>query len=351
MSTASRSSSRCKPWTYCLLCHWLGCQLCSGGLKECIFLCLLSWTLWCILWCCTGKLSPLNGDPERGFWMGVLNGAIRGLNGGCTGQSYRADLGTIEVISMSWSFWCLARFPMTDGSLLNGGSEWGHKRLEWGPYRVVVWGWSWYHWTCLIMLIILISDSFFYEWWFSFEWGSWMGILNGAVWGLNGGCMGQSYGADLGTIELISSTMTLPWVILLAAGDVRSGLNFEWLASSFDSCSITCCVVLWLLKLNRKASLWNALCSSGLKLHKSHSLLILLNGWMVECLLNILNGSTFFEHFECFGCFVNFEHFGCFVSFEVISSRFNFHCLIFCWPSSPMCLYSLWTFTASNPNT
>ena len=54
------------------------------------------------------------------------------------------------------------------------------------------------------------------------------------------------------------------------------GLNFEGLASYFDSCSITCCVVPWLLRLNRKASLWNALCSSGLKLHKSHSLLILL---------------------------------------------------------------------------
>ena len=54
------------------------------------------------------------------------------------------------------------------------------------------------------------------------------------------------------------------------------GLKFEGLASSFDSCSITCCVVPWLLKLNRKASLWNALCSSGLKLHKSQSLSILL---------------------------------------------------------------------------
>ena len=50
------------------------------------------------------------------------------------------------------------------------------------------------------------------------------------------------------------------------------GLKFEGLASSFDSCSITHCVVPWLLKLNRKASLWNALCSSGLKLHKSQSL-------------------------------------------------------------------------------
>ena len=54
------------------------------------------------------------------------------------------------------------------------------------------------------------------------------------------------------------------------------GLKLEGLASSFDSCSITCCVVPWLLKLNRKVSLWNALCSSGLKLHKSHSLSILL---------------------------------------------------------------------------
>ena len=50
------------------------------------------------------------------------------------------------------------------------------------------------------------------------------------------------------------------------------GLKFEGLASSFDNCSITHCVVPWLLKLNRKASLWNALCSSGLKLHKSESL-------------------------------------------------------------------------------
>ena len=54
------------------------------------------------------------------------------------------------------------------------------------------------------------------------------------------------------------------------------GLKFEGLASSFDSCSITHCVVPWLLKLNKKASLWNALCSMRVKLHKSHSLLILL---------------------------------------------------------------------------
>ena len=120
MSTASGFSSRHKLWTYCLVCYWLGCWLCSGGLKGCIFLCLLSWTLWCILWCYMGKLSPFNGDPEWGFWMGVLNRAVRGMNGGCTGQLYRADLDTIELISMSWSFWCLAHFPMTDSSLLNG---------------------------------------------------------------------------------------------------------------------------------------------------------------------------------------------------------------------------------------
>ena len=54
------------------------------------------------------------------------------------------------------------------------------------------------------------------------------------------------------------------------------GLKFEGLASSFDNCSITHYVVPWLLKLNRKASLWNALCPSGLKLHKSQSLSILL---------------------------------------------------------------------------
>ena len=51
-------------------------------------------------------------------------------------------------------------------------------------------------------------------------------------------------------------------------------LKFEGLTSSFDSCPITHCVVLWLLRLNRKAPLWNALCLLGLKLHKSHSLLI-----------------------------------------------------------------------------
>ena len=54
------------------------------------------------------------------------------------------------------------------------------------------------------------------------------------------------------------------------------GLKCERLGFSFDNCSITCCVVPWLLKLNRKASLWNALCSLGLKLHRSHSLSILL---------------------------------------------------------------------------
>ena len=217
MSTASRSSSRCKLWTYCLLCNWLGCQLCSGGLKGCIFLCLLSWTLWCILWCCTGKLSPLNGDPEWGFWMGVLNGAIWGLNGGYMGQSYGADLGTIDLILISWSFWYLAHFPMTDSSLLNRAPVWGFwmgvlnravRGLNGGLYRVVIWGWSWYHWTCFIMLIILISGSFFYNWQFSFEWGSWMGILNeGSEWGhkrLEWGHTGWSYGTDLGTIELIS---------------------------------------------------------------------------------------------------------------------------------------------------
>ena len=50
------------------------------------------------------------------------------------------------------------------------------------------------------------------------------------------------------------------------------GLKFEGLASSLDNCSITHCVVPWLLKLNRKVSLWNVLCFSGLKLHKSQSL-------------------------------------------------------------------------------
>ena len=30
--------------------------------------------------------------------MGVLNGAVQGLNGDHTGQSYRADCGTIELI-------------------------------------------------------------------------------------------------------------------------------------------------------------------------------------------------------------------------------------------------------------
>ena len=91
----------------------------------------------------------------------------------------------------------------------NRGSEWGCKRLEWGPYGAVVWDWSWYHWTHLIMLIILIPGSFSYDWWFSLEWGSctgfWTEVLNGAVQGLNEGHMGQSYRADLGTIELISS--------------------------------------------------------------------------------------------------------------------------------------------------
>ena len=216
MSTASGFSSRRKLWTYCLVCHWLGCWLCSGGLKGCIFLCLLSWTLWYIFWCCMGKLSPLNGDPEWGIWMGVLN-------------------------------------------------------------RAVIQGWSWYHWTHLNVLIILMSGSFSYDQRFSFEWGSCTGILNGGSEQghkrLEQGHTGQSYGTDLGTIELISScwlfwylahfsmtdgsllkrapvwgcerplngavrgltesfctvlcissNMTLPWVTLLAAGEVWSAL-------------------------------------------------------------------------------------------------------------------------------
>ena len=155
MSTASGFSSRHKLWTYCLLCHWLGCQLCSGGLKGCIFLCLLSWTLWCILWCCMGKLSPLN-RAIRGC-KGILNGAIRGLNGAHMGQSYRVDFGITALILACWSFWYLSGFCMITDPPLNGAPVRGCK-----------------------------------------------GILNGAVRGLNGACMGQSYGADLGTNELSS---------------------------------------------------------------------------------------------------------------------------------------------------
>ena len=61
-------------------------------------------------------------------------------------------------------------------------------------------------------------------------------------------------------------------LIVFAKFFICWGLKFEGLASSFDSCSITHCVVPWLLRLNRKASLWYALCSLGLKLHKSQSL-------------------------------------------------------------------------------
>ena len=139
----------------------------------------MSWSFWCLAHFSMTNSSLLNGDPEWGFWMEVLNGAMWGLNGGCTGQSYRADLGTIELVLLYWSFWHLAHFSMANSSLLNGGSERGHTRLERGLYGAVIWGWSWYHWTHLVVLIVLIPRSFSYNWRFSFEWGSCMGVLNG----------------------------------------------------------------------------------------------------------------------------------------------------------------------------
>ena len=118
MSTASGSSSRHKFWTYCLLCCWLGCQLCSGGLKGCIVLCSLSWTFWCILWCCMGKLSLLNSGVEQWGWMVECFGCSA-----CFEHSYGADLGTNELVSSCWLFQYLAHFSMTNGSSLNGGAE------------------------------------------------------------------------------------------------------------------------------------------------------------------------------------------------------------------------------------
>ena len=106
--------------------------------------------------------------------------------------------------SLSWSFWYLIilipssfsydwRFSFEWGScmgILNGGSEQGHMRLEWGPgilwgfwtgqsYGAVIWSWFWYHWIQLIMLIILIPSSFFDTWL----------IFLGAVWGTDGSCI------------------------------------------------------------------------------------------------------------------------------------------------------------------
>ena len=224
------------------------CWLCSGGLKGCILLCLLSWTFWCILWCCKGKLSLLNS----GGWMVRLNGQ---------------------------TFWLFCTFWM------------------------FIWSWSWYQW-----LVCIVPDCF--DTWIIFLWPMvllWMVGLNGQmlwpfcmfwtfIWswssvpinsshhadhfdtwlislqptvllwmvGLKSGAeqlnilavlhiFEHSYGADLGTNELslscwsfqylahfsmtdgsctvlcISSNMTLPWVMLLAAGEAQSA----WLVMIF----------------------------------------------------------------------------------------------------------------------
>ena len=67
---------------------------------------------------------------EWGSCKGILNGAIRGLNRACTGQSYGADFGTNELSLLSWSFWYLTHLSMTDGSLLNGAPVQGCNRLN-----------------------------------------------------------------------------------------------------------------------------------------------------------------------------------------------------------------------------
>ena len=218
MCTASWSSSRHKLWTYCLVCHWLGCWLCSGGLKGCIFPLLVELNTLVYLVMLYREAISFEQGSWMGIWTGFLNGAIRGLNGGCTGcshmglilvplnsshhadhfdtwlaflwltgsllngapvwgckrplngaiqglngghtgQSYGVDLGTIELSSSCWSFWYLAHFSMTNSSLLNRDPEQGF--------------WTW--------------------------------VLNGAVWGLNGGHTGWSYGVDFGTIGFSSS--------------------------------------------------------------------------------------------------------------------------------------------------
>ena len=230
MSTASGFSSKCKLWTYCLLCCLLGCQLCSGGLKGCIFLCLsklshctaerwgwmvkwsgqmveqpnwmvewsecsehsygadfganelssLSWSLWYLACLPMTDRSPLNGAPVWGC-KGILNGAVRGLNGGHMGQSYGTDLGTIELISSCQSFWYLACFSTTNGSPLNGAPAWGCK-----------------------------------------------GFLNGAIQGLHGAYMGQSYRADFGTIEFSSSCWSFWHLTGLSMTDSSPLNGAEW---------------------------------------------------------------------------------------------------------------------------
>ena len=171
MSTASGSSSRHKLWTYCLLCCWLGCELCSGGLKGCIFLCSLSWTFWCILWCCMGKLSLLNGGAEQSNILAILH---------VLNVHMAADLGINELILLCWLFWYLAHFSMTNVLLwMVGLNGWMvglnsnnlavlhvlniHMELILVPMN------SW-----LVMLIILIPGSFLYDQWFFFEWWGWM---------------------------------------------------------------------------------------------------------------------------------------------------------------------------------
>ena len=229
------------------MCCWLGCQLCSGGLKGCIFLCLLSWTFWCILWCCMGKLSLLNGGVKWWGWMVEHFGCSA-----CFECSYGVDLGTNELGLSCWLFQYLVHFSTTNGSPLNGGVEWwdwmvkhfGHSAhfecsygVDLGTNELILLCWSFWYLAQFSM-----TKQFFFEWW------GWTVKHFG-----HSAHFECSYRADLCTNELIlscwsfwylahfsmtngsctvlciSSNMTLPWVILLAAGEAQSA----WLVMIF----------------------------------------------------------------------------------------------------------------------
>ena len=153
MSTTSGSSSRHKLWTYCLLCCWLHCWLCSGGLQGCIFS--ACWaehfgvshdTVWgsYLLW------MVLNSGVE---WLNVLNvlnihmGLILvPLNSGCHADHFDTWLIFLWPTVLLWMVG------------LNGQMFW-----PFCMFWMFIWSWSWYQWTCLVMLIILIPGSFLYN--------------------------------------------------------------------------------------------------------------------------------------------------------------------------------------------
>ena len=204
------------------------------------------------------------------------------------------------------------------------------------PWRMTLFAGLWWLLLLLVWLAAFWSFGFWYFFWIScILW--WQSKLTEAF-------------APVFALVDKYCPVALFCLIVFAKFFICWGLKFEGLASSFDSCSITHCVVPWLLKLNRKASLWNALCLLGLKLHKSHSLSILLqksSRVILPCLV-LCHKSDLDLYTLPPGLHSSSK---CSNSWSgVISSRFNFYCLIFFCSSSPMCLYSLCTFTASDAN-